>query len=589
MYPTKEFYTQQLKKHTEAFQHLKKKLIVTSIIRLIVFIAIAAGVYFTYPNVPLVIGILIIGSTLFMWMVTRHSKLTYAKSKKEKLLAINTLELQVLEGSYTSIPNGSQFIDPAHPYSHDIDLFGDRSFYQYLNRTTTEAGSKALAKTLSGNNISHIDAKQKAIKNLSDMPVWRQDFSATAQLVDTTVDIFTITNWLTTYQKFVPKVMRILPQIITTISITLFILLFLGIIGFNQLLIWLFVGLGITGLNLKHINKLYTNSNQAKDTFEQYYKLLEKIETTTFDASILKEKQQQILNKDIQASKTVKEFAKILNAFDQRNNMIFGVVANGFLLWDLRQSYRIERWIAKHDQQVQNWFDTIAFFDAYISLGTFAFNHPTYIYPELVTGTTTINASNLGHPMLDPKKRVSNNITINRSQFFIVTGANMAGKSTFLRTIALQIIMSNTGLPICATQCSYHPIKLISSMRTSDSLSDDTSYFFSELTQLKKIVNALEKEEYFIILDEILKGTNSKDKAAGSKKFVEKLVKAKATGIIATHDLSLCEIADELPEVKNRFFDAQIVQDELYFDYTFKEGICQNMNASFLLKKMGIV
>jgi DNA mismatch repair ATPase MutS len=165
----------------------------------------------------------------------------------------------------------------------------------------------------------------------------------------------------------------------------------------------------------------------------------------------------------------------------------------------------------------------------------------------------------------------------------------MAGKSTFLRTISLHIVMANVGLPVCASSSSYTPVKLITSMRTSDSLTDDSSYFFSELTRLKFIVDAIIKEPYFIILDEILKGTNSTDKAIGSRKFVEKLVAGNATGIIATHDLSLCEISEELSDVKNYYFDAEIVNDELYFDYKFKEGICQNMNASFLLKKMEII
>ena len=165
----------------------------------------------------------------------------------------------------------------------------------------------------------------------------------------------------------------------------------------------------------------------------------------------------------------------------------------------------------------------------------------------------------------------------------------MAGKSTFLRTVSLHIVMSNVGLPVCAKSSQYSPVKLITSMRTTDSLTDDSSYFFSELTRLKYIVEAIKTDDYFIILDEILKGTNSTDKAIGSKKFVEKLVASKATGIIATHDLSLCEIEKELQAVKNYYFDAQIVNDELFFDYTFKKGICQNMNASFLLKKMNIV
>ena len=149
--------------------------------------------------------------------------------------------------------------------------------------------------------------------------------------------------------------------------------------------------------------------------------------------------------------------------------------------------------------------------------------------------------------------------------------------------------MANVGLPVCASSSEYNPVKLITSMRTSDSLTDDSSYFFSELTRLKFIVDAIQKESYFIILDEILKGTNSTDKAIGSRKFVEKLVASKATGIIATHDLSLCEIEKELEEVKNYYFDAEIINDELHFDYTFKAGVCKNMNASFLLKKMEIV
>ena len=165
----------------------------------------------------------------------------------------------------------------------------------------------------------------------------------------------------------------------------------------------------------------------------------------------------------------------------------------------------------------------------------------------------------------------------------------MAGKSTFLRTVGLNVVMANCGLPVCAKTFRYSPIKLITSMRTTDSLSENESYFFSELKRLKRIIDTIEHEEHFIILDEILKGTNSMDKAKGSQQFVEKLVRTKSTGIIATHDLSLCELEAQLPEVSNYYFDAEIVNDELYFDYCLKNGVCQNMNASFLLKKMGIV
>ena len=210
-----------------------------------------------------------------------------------------------------------------------------------------------------------------------------------------------------------------------------------------------------------------------------------------------------------------------------------------------------------------------------------------YIYPQVSNDSSTLIAKKLGHPLLRKDKLVANDISINDEEFFIITGANMAGKSTFLRTVALNIVMANCGLPVSAEEFSYRPIKLISSMRTSDSLQNDESYFFSELKRLKFIVDKIKSDKYFIILDEILKGTNSKDKAEGSKKFIEKLVSSKSTGIIATHDLSLCVLANEIVEVKNHYFDAQIIDDELFFDYTFKDGICQKYERLFLVEKNG--
>ncbi len=584
-----EFYHSQIDIHTAALNETKKRLVMSSSIRVLIFIVVVLTIYFGYPNTQIIFGSLIIGAISFIYLVNRHSSLTYIKKKFEKLLQINRLELDVLDGNINALDPGKEYIDSSHPYSHDIDLFGKQSFFQYINRTTTLAGKNKLAKILNANTIDSIEQKQKAIKNIAKLPEWRQEFSAIASLADVTISISVIQKWLSNYTFFVPKIMKILPNIISGISLVMLVLLFTEVITFNLFLIWFFIGLGITGTQLKKINKLYNDSNRIKDTFEQYYQLIEKIENTAFTSTMLKEKQQLVISEKEKASQILKQFAEILNAFDQRNNMMFGVLANGLLLWDIKQCYRIEQWILKNNTKVEQWFEVIAFFDSYNSLGNFAFNHSQYIYPKIVPNGHTLKATGLGHPMLDASKRVDNDITINKDQFFIITGANMAGKSTFLRTVALQIVMSNIGLPICSQSCEYRPIKLISSMRTSDSLSDDASYFFSELTQLKKIVTALEKDEYFIILDEILKGTNSKDKATGSRKFVEKLVAAKATGIIATHDLSLCEITAVLPQVKNRFFDAQIVNNELYFDYKFKEGICQNMNASFLLKKMGIV
>lgn len=352
---------------------------------------------------------------------------------------------------------------------------------------------------------------------------------------------------------------------------------------------WIFVGFFITGKYLKKISSLASNTDKIRDTFRQYALLLRLIENEEFNASLLKNKQQNIKQESKKASDILTELSKAMDALDNRNNFISAIFGNGYFLTDIKNSFSIEKWIENYHDTVEQWFEVVSFFDAYNSFGNYTFNHSQYIFPKILDTKQTTKVEQLGHPLLKTEKRIDNDFEIKNQQFFIITGANMAGKSTFLRTVSLHIVMANIGLPVCAKSSEYSPVKLITSMRTTDSLTDDSSYFFSELTRLKYIVEAIKTDDYFIILDEILKGTNSTDKAIGSRKFVEKLVASNATGIIATHDLSLCEIEKELDAVKNYYFDAQIVNDELFFDFTFKKGICQNMNASFLLKKMKIV
>jgi len=373
------------------------------------------------------------------------------------------------------------------------------------------------------------------------------------------------------------------------ISVLCFALYFFGFIHGISLLLLLVIGFAISGAFAKKITKLGHASTKMQSTFQQYNRLLQIIEDVEFTAELLQEKKKQIVKEGKKTSEILKEFSILLGNLDQNNNVFYLIFGNGYFLRGLATSYKIEQWIATHGNAAHDWFEVISFFDAYISLSTFAFNHPKYAYPKIVDSDLVMHSKGAGHPLLNPEKSVLNDFEIDAEQFFIITGANMAGKSTFLRTVSLQIMMANIGLPVCAKEVTYHPIKLITSMRTTDSLTDDESYFFSELKRLKFIVDEIQNDRYFIVLDEILKGTNSTDKAKGSRKFVEKLVGSKSTGIIATHDLSLCEVATELPQIANHYFDAEIIANELHFDYRFKEGICQNMNASFLLKKMGIV
>jgi DNA mismatch repair ATPase MutS len=583
------FYKEQISTYNRQLSLVKKRLYASSMLRLTVFCLTALGIYLAFGNTKLVLCIAFMAIVLFVFLVSRHSDLQYKRDKIKALLKINATEIEVLNQNFHHLPDGKEFMDPEHYFSQDIDLFGRGSFYQYLNRTALNQGSEVLSSLLLENSIDHILHKQQAISELGQMPEWRQNVSAIATLVKTDMSYNTIIKWLQTYKRFVPKHMAYLPMLFSLVSLLAIGLYFMDVISGWWVVFWSLIGLGVTGRYLKRINQLSAHTSKIQSTFQQYQKLILELEKTNFTADLLKEQKTVVVHDSVKTSGILKEFSRILSALDQRNNMLIGFLGNAFLLRDLQQCFKIEKWIQDHSVDVEAWFKVIAFFDAYTSMGNFAFNHPHYSFPILSDRKVILESVGTGHPLLDPKKSVLNDFQIDKEQFLIITGANMAGKSTFLRTVSLQIVMANIGLPVNASKVEYSPIKLITSMRTSDSLADDESYFFSELKRLKFIVDEIQNDRYFIVLDEILKGTNSTDKAIGSRKFVEKLVGSKSTGIIATHDLSLCEAAKDLPQIHNFYFDAEIIKNELHFDYKFKKGICQNMNASFLLKKMKIV
>lgn len=590
---TTEFYTSEKEKNEIKLSSVKRKLQLSSTLRLLLFVGFILSIYFFYQNYLAVAGIALLGISLFLFLISKHIKLQYQRDFFKELIHINKTELQVLNGDFFNLEDGAEYQNANHFYSFDIDLFGRGSFFQFMNRTVTKSGRDFLANIFTLNDPKEILQKQKGIQELSNMAEWRQEFSAIGNMIRVQFPVKDIINWIQNYRSILPNFMAFLPKFFSGISGLLIILILIGFIGYPILIIWFLIGLGISGVYNKKVNSIYNKAGRAKQTFRQYHKLLSIIENTNFDSEILITQKSKIQSDKRKASIFFRSFYIILNGFDQRNNMIMALFGNALLLWDLRYANKVEKWIQTHQNEIENWFDVITFFDAYNSLANFDFNNPDYVYPSINQDFKGIDAKDLGHPLLKSAKRIDNDFSIENQQFYIITGANMAGKSTFLRTVSLSIVMANIGLPVCAKTFEYSPIKLITSMRTSDSLTDDESYFFSELKRLKFIVEIINEENsngnYFIILDEILKGTNSTDKAIGSKKFVQKLISSHSTGIIATHDLSLCEIEKEYKEVKNYYFDAEIIDDELYFDYKLKTGVCKNMNASFLLNKMKII
>ncbi|WP_343487361.1 DNA mismatch repair protein MutS [Allomuricauda sp. d1] len=584
-----DFYQDKIGQYTEKAEKVQRYLKVLSFSRLGLFVIMLLLVYLLRNEVKVASVVAVLCVVLFLVLVSHYENVKTKYRLLHALVKINTTETKVLRHEFSDLSPGSEYTDARHAYSEDLDLFGQGSFFQYLNRTVLHEGQGELAQRLTANDIDAITAKQETIDELAQMPEWRQDFTAKAMLVQQKVRIAEITDWLSGYEPFVPKSMRFLPWLFLMLTVFVGIMVFKGGWPESVLVFSVLLGLGITGRYFRRIMQLATRADTLKAIFKEYGKLLTMIEQTDFKAAQLRFHKQKLLKDTLEASETIEKFYRLLNTMDYNNNFIYAILGNGCFLGALHTAYQIEKWISRHKNDVAEWFGVIALFDAYNSLGNFSFNHPLYSYPIVQESNKVLVCEGMGHPLIPQDKNVLNDFSIDQKAFFIITGSNMAGKSTFLRSAGLMVVMANIGLPVCATQCLYSPIKLVTSMRSIDSLSKGDSYFLSELKRLKMVIEHLEKEHYFVVLDEILKGTNSTDKAEGSKRFLRRLVGAGATGLIATHDLSLCTVAEQLPQIQNYYLDATIKDDELYFDYRLKIGVSKTMNASFLLEKMKLV
>ncbi len=592
-----EDYYNNIKINAETqLQILRKQIGLNSIFRLLSFLLIFVVLFgFLKVQVLISIGGSISMIVIFFMLVKRHLELGKRRSYFRRILEISLNELDALSNDYRAFKKGERFINHSHSYSFDLDIFGKGSLFEMLNRSTTEAGEQKLATRLmtEPNSSQEIYSFQEGVQELSKNPDFMINFRAIGLMSGiVSEDIESIKRWQSS-SSFINgrRGLRIFSFFL---PVLLLISLGATIISsaFSSLLVTIFIfNIFFVGFSIKKINKEHGQVTLLLKMLQKYQKLLIEIEKKEFDAELLKESQNRLHHNDKKASQLLGSLTKLVGSFDNRLNFVAAIFLEGFLLWDYHCLFRIEKWRLECGSLLTNWINEIAFFDSLISGGTFAFNNPEYIYPVL-SESIILNGKGIGHPLIPSSVRVCNDFSIhNKGDFSIITGANMAGKSTFLRTIGVNLILSKSGLPVCANSFEFSNQKLFTSMRTSDSLSENESYFYAELKRLKSVMDKLESgENLFIILDEILKGTNSVDKQNGSRHALEKILKLSGTGIIATHDLALTEISETYPDkIKNQCFEIEIDNAKIYFDYKLYEGVTKKMNAMLLMEQMGIV
>ncbi len=589
-------YTERLSLTEGQLQQVKKQIFRISMLRLTLFIAGVAGIYFFFSQTPLLIVCICLTFLPLFILVKIHNRFFIRKEWLETQARIIQEELQALSGDYSSFEDGKEYVNPEHPYSFDLDIFGRRSLFQSINRTCTFFGKDRLAKWLQNHlhEKTSIEKRQEMVREISEHTLFREQFRV-AGLVHhgQSSDAEKIQAWSQSPAQYLHA--GWVKAFIWGVPVINSLLLITSLIGWTSFSclglsfgIFLVLSFGI----IKRATYIQETYGKQLKSLNGYARLIALAKAEDWKSAGMLELMERFNLNGQSPVQALQQLSKELDRLDLRNNQFLYVLLEGSIFFQLQEIVRIERWKVRYGQHISEWLETVGELDALCSLGTFAYNHPQYTYPELTEKPFYFLATQMGHPLMPVSQCVKNDATIpSRPFFLIITGANMAGKSTYLRTIGVNYLLACVGAPVCCERLKLHPNQLITSLRTSDSLSDNESYFFAELKRLKRIIDLLNQgQQLFIILDEILKGTNSMDKQKGSFDLIRQFMQMKANGIIATHDLLLGSLIKQFPEeIRNYCFEADIKDNELTFSYKLREGVAQNMNACFLMKKMGII
>lgn len=589
-------YTERLSLTKGQLQQVKKQIFRISMLRLTLFIAGVAGIYFFFSQTPLLIVCICLTFLPLFILVKIHNRFFIRKEWLETQAHIIQEELQALSGDYSSFEDGKEYVNPEHPYSFDLDIFGRRSLFQSINRTCTFFGKVRLAEWLQNHlhEKASIEKRQEMVREISEHTLFREQFRV-AGLVhhSQSSDAEKIQAWSQSPAQYLHA--GWVKAFIWGVPVINSLLLITSLAGWTSFS-WLGLSFGIFlvlsfGI-IKRATYIQETYGKQLKSLNGYARLIALAKAEDWKSAGMQELMERFNLNGQSPIQALQQLSKELDRLDLRNNQFLYVLLEGSIFFQLQEIVRIERWKVRYGQHISEWLETVGELDTLCSLGTFAYNHPQYTYPELTEKPFCFLATQMGHPLMPASQCVKNDATIpSRPFFLIITGANMAGKSTYLRTIGVNYLLACVGTPVCCEKLKLHPNQLITSLRTSDSLSDNESYFFAELKRLKRIIDLLNQgKQLFIILDEILKGTNSMDKQKGSFDLIRQFMQLKANGIIATHDLLLGSLIKQFPEeIRNYCFEADIKENELTFSYKLREGVAQNMNACFLMKKMGII
>jgi DNA mismatch repair ATPase MutS len=592
MNPSK-FYNSQLEKQRDIKRKLSKKSNFYSTFRVTVFLVFIVAIIFELNERELqaVLLLTILLGVILAFLIKSHNKVKARLTMASNLVKLSNIELERIIGSYEKIDNGLEFNNDQHPYSSDLDFFGNNSIFQFINQTTSFFGKKKLAAWLLNNvPIAEIGKRQRAAEELSENQAWCLDYRATglSDHIDEK-EVSSFKGWLHQEPKLLGKSFLKWTTIILPLLISIIIA---GAFIFDYTLYSTVPFLVISGFLLsrqhKYASQTVNSTYQSLKTLQVLAKQLVVLEQSNFNSNYLIELKNSVASGK-GAAIEIERLHKLLENLQARNGTLHPIFNIPFLL-DIQWLLKLEEWRQENAAQIEQWFETLATTECLVSLSGLYFNHPEWTTPTFSDDPYYLNATELTHPMLGSNGIPNNFSFTGIGNTNLITGPNMAGKSTFLRTVATSWVFAQIGAPIRAKNFVINPkAEVFTAMRVKDNLSESVSSFYAELDRIKHLIDKVKSgEQCLYFLDEILKGTNSADRHKGAEALIRQLHKLKASGFISTHDLELGELAAKEKFVKNFSFESDIAKGQITFDYTIKDGICSSFNACELMRQMGI-
>jgi DNA mismatch repair ATPase MutS len=583
-------YKKQEKKQKKLFNR-------TSNIRMLVFLAGAGITSFCFSKAEALHGYsaLFLSLILFGYFVFKHQKITRELKKIGCKIEINKKYLSRMDGSWTHFTDdGKEFIAPTHPYASDLDVFGPKSLFQWINIAYTFTGRKALRNLLAApdKDISLIKRRQSAVTELAGKDSFVEKLQCIGMLA---AEIKNDPNSLIAYaedstQLYKQRWLQRMIYIVPGTAILMIVLFFCDFpISIYVPLTFILIQMMITAIGFsKNTLTLYT-VHQFKEKIEAFHHFIQLIEKENFQNEYLRQLQSDLYYNGKSASLQIKRLERMVTAIELRYNFISFCLMNFLLLWDFHCVFALETWKKHNGKWIRNWLDTIGEFEATASLSVILQIHPQWSFPAFTKQNLSFSAVNMGHPLLVEAKRVHNTIDLNNN-ICVITGSNMSGKTTLLRTIGINLVLAYGGAPVCVSKLKCSLMDIYTSMRINDDLNSGISTFYAELLRIKMIIDfSHKKRDMIFLIDELFRGTNSKDRIIGAISMLNNLNKDWIIGLISTHDFQLCNLENQADgKIVNYHFTEHYVNNEIQFDYQLRSGRCTTTNAKYLMKMVGI-